>query len=182
MILPDQAYDYINPEQALAALESVDAASFYFGTLAQRCPRSRDTLHALLDASNAKRFLDLNLRDGQYDERCVFHSLHAADVAKVNEEELQVLFGWYFGIDPSSPPLSGDEVRAGLRGAGANVLAGGTDRHAGPPRLGVLRGRGRTAGPPRQSGAAVRDRHGGRRAMRSRRFICWDVRAAGRWR
>jgi len=112
VILPDQAYDYINPEQALAALEAVDATSFYFGTLAQRCPRSRDTLHALLDASNAHRFLDLNLREGQYDERCVFHSLHAADVAKVNEEELQVLFGWYFDIHPASPPLSGDEVRA----------------------------------------------------------------------
>ncbi|HEY0063788.1 MAG TPA: PfkB family carbohydrate kinase [Telluria sp.] len=112
VILPDQAYDYINPEQALAALDAVDAACFYFGTLAQRCPRSRDTLHALLDASAASRFLDLNLRDGQYDERCVFHSLHAADVAKVNEEELQVLFRWYFDIHPSSAPLSGDEVRA----------------------------------------------------------------------
>lgn len=112
VILPDQAYDYINPEQALEALEAVDASSLYFGTLAQRCPRSRDTLHALLDASAARRFLDLNLREGQYDEPCVFHSLHAADVVKVNEEELQVLFGWYFGIDPAAPSLSGDEVRA----------------------------------------------------------------------
>jgi fructokinase len=112
VILPGQAYDYINPERALAALEAVDAHVLYFGTLAQRCPRSRDTLHALLEASNATRFLDLNLREGQYDERCVFHSLHAADIAKVNEEELQLLFGWYFGIDPEAPPMASDEVRA----------------------------------------------------------------------
>lgn len=112
VILPGQAYDYINPEQAVAALESVEAATFYFGTLAQRSPRSRDTLLALLDATGATRYLDLNLREGQFDERCVFHSMHAADIAKVNEEELQSLFAWYFDIHPSSPPLDSDEVRA----------------------------------------------------------------------
>ena len=111
-ILPGQAYDFINPEQALSALDSVEPSALYFGTLAQRGPRSRDTLHALLDATHASRFLDLNLRDGQFDERCVFHSLHAADIAKVNEEELQNLFGWYFDLRPSSPPMSADEVRA----------------------------------------------------------------------
>ena len=112
VILPGQAYDYINPEQALAALESVEPAMLYFGTLAQRCPRSRDTLHVLLDATNATRFLDLNLREGQYDERTVFHSMHAADIAKVNEEELQWLLRCYFNIQPDSPALSSDEVRA----------------------------------------------------------------------
>ncbi len=112
VILPGQAYDFINPEQALEAMETVDAGAFYFGTLAQRSPRSRDTLHALLESSNALRFLDLNLREGQYDERCVFHSLHAADIAKVNEEELQVLFHWYCGIDPEAAAMDGDAVRA----------------------------------------------------------------------
>ena len=112
VILPGQAYDYINPEQALTAMDQVDPATFYFGTLAQRAPRSRDTLFALLDNSPATRYLDLNLREGQYDERCVFHSLHAADIAKVNEEELQSLFAWYFGIDPAAPALDGDVVRA----------------------------------------------------------------------
>ncbi|CUI05823.1 PfkB family carbohydrate kinase [Massilia antarctica] len=112
VILPGQAYDYINPEQALAAMEAVEASTIYFGTLAQRCPRSRDTLYALLDTCNASRYLDLNLREGQFDERCVFHSLHAADIAKVNEEELQSLFAWYADIHPSSAPLEGEEVRA----------------------------------------------------------------------
>jgi fructokinase len=112
VMLPGQAYDYINPEQALAAAEEVEPSMLYFGTVAQRSPRSRDTLHALLEASNATRYLDLNLREGQVDERCVFHSLHAADIVKVNEEELQKLFAWYFSIDPDGPPLSSEEVRA----------------------------------------------------------------------
>ncbi len=112
VILPGQAYDFINPEKALDAFEAVEPTAIYFGTLAQRSPRSRDTLHALLDASNATRFLDLNLREGQYDERCVFHSMHAADIVKVNEEELQSLFRWYFDLQPSAPALSADEVRA----------------------------------------------------------------------
>ncbi len=111
-ILPRQAYDFINPEKALAALDAVEPQALYFGTLAQRGPRSRDTLFALLDATNAVRFLDLNLREGQFDERCVFHSLHAADIAKVNEEELQNLFGWYCDIRPSSPPMTLEEVHA----------------------------------------------------------------------
>ncbi len=112
VMVPGQAYDYVNPELALEAMESVTAATLYFGTLAQRSPRSRDTLHVLLDATAASRFLDLNLRDGQYDERTVFQSLHAADIVKVNEEELQALFRWYLEIEPESPPLASDEVRA----------------------------------------------------------------------
>ncbi len=111
VILPNQAYDYINPELALEAVEQVEPSVIYFGTLAQRAPRSRDTLYALLEANNATRYLDLNLRDG-VDERCVFHALHAADIVKVNEEELQALFAWYFDIQPGSAPLSSDEVRA----------------------------------------------------------------------
>ncbi|QYF95526.1 fructokinase [Massilia sp. PAMC28688] len=111
VILPGQAYDFINPEQAIAALETVDASMFYFGTLVQRSARSRDTLHALLDATPATRFLDLNLREGYIDERCVFQSMHAADVVKVNEEELQNLFGWYCDIRPSDGPLAPDDVR-----------------------------------------------------------------------
>ena len=112
VMVPDQAYDYINPELALDAMESVSPATLYFGTLAQRCPRSRDTLHVLLDATDATRFLDLNLREGQYHERTVFQSLHAADIVKVNEEELQSLFCWYLEIAPDAPPLASEQVRA----------------------------------------------------------------------
>jgi fructokinase len=111
VILPQQAYDFINPEKALEAFEKAAPSLIYFGTLAQRAKRSRDTLHALLDASDARRFLDLNLREGQVDERTVFQSLHAADIVKVNEEELQQLFAWYVNLLPTTA-LDSDEVRA----------------------------------------------------------------------
>ena len=116
VIVPNQAYDYIEREAALAALAGVTPSAIYFGTLAQRGERSRGTLQALLSATGATRFLDLNLREGQYGERTVFHALHAADIVKVNEEELQSLFGWYFQLGPNDPPLAAGETRSACAG------------------------------------------------------------------
>jgi fructokinase len=114
VILPKQAYDFIDSVHVLDALARVTPSAIYFGTLAQRGQRSRDTLHKLLAASGATRFLDLNLREGQTDQRCVSESMHAADIVKVNEEELQSLFSWFFQIDPATP-LESEEVRAACR-------------------------------------------------------------------
>ena len=120
VILPEQAYDFIDPHQALAALAGVTPAAIYFGTLAQRGQRSHDTLYRLLGAidadgeTGATRFLDLNLRDGQADRDCVTESLQAADIVKVNEEELQALFSWFFQIDPATS-LESEAVRAACR-------------------------------------------------------------------
>jgi fructokinase len=114
-ILPNQAYDYIEAAAAVAAVGAVDAGVVYFGTLAQRTERSRAALYAVLEATRAVRFLDLNLRGNQVDERCVFHSLQAANIVKVNEDELQALFAWYFQIKPTDPALTADEVRASCR-------------------------------------------------------------------
>jgi fructokinase len=114
VILPKQAYDFIDPVAALDAFAQVDPAVIYFGTLAQRGARSRETLYKLLSASQATRFLDINLRDGQADRGCVTESLRAADIVKVNEEELQALFSWYFQIDPATE-LETEEVRASCR-------------------------------------------------------------------
>lgn len=111
-ILPNQAYDFIDRAQAATALAAVQPGLVYFGTLAQRHERSREALTALLEASHVQRFLDLNLRDGQYDERRVTRSLQAANIVKVNEEELQVLFGWYFQIKPEDPVPAAAQVHA----------------------------------------------------------------------
>jgi len=115
VIVPNQAYDYIGREDALAALGAVTPGALYFGTLAQRGERSRGTLRALLSATSATRFLDLNLRDGQVDERTIADSLHAADIAKVNEDELQALFQTYFQLGPNDPPMARDETRSACR-------------------------------------------------------------------
>jgi fructokinase len=114
-ILPNQAYDQIERDPALAALAGAAPQAFYFGTLAQRGERSRATLAALLEATPALRFLDLNLREGYFDEPCVTRSLQAAQVVKVNEEELQVLFRWYLQIEPDAAPLAADAVRTSCR-------------------------------------------------------------------
>ncbi len=111
-ILPNQAYDFIDRGDAEAALGNAQPGIFYFGTLAQRSERSRATLLALLGATGALRYLDLNLREGQVDERIVTRSLQEASIAKVNEEELQAMFGWYFQIKPDAPAMSAEEVRA----------------------------------------------------------------------
>ncbi|UGQ45993.1 PfkB family carbohydrate kinase [Massilia endophytica] len=112
---PEQAYDHIAAGPALAALQSTRPDIICFGTLAQRSPTSRETLHTLLGASQAMRFLDLNLRDGQVDESIVFDSLQQADILKVNEEELQVLFGWYCHTCPETANMDHAAVESECR-------------------------------------------------------------------
>jgi fructokinase len=115
-ILPRQAYDFIEPQAAVASLAGVNPGMVYFGTLAQREDRSRQALAAVLEAAApARRFLDLNLRQGQVGETVVTRALQAADIVKVNEEELQALFQWYFQIGPKDAPLSTEEVHAACR-------------------------------------------------------------------
>jgi len=102
IILPDQAYDYVEAAPALAALAAAQPQVIYFGTLAQRHETSRASLRALLEASPACRYLDLNVREGQVTERIAHESLHLADIVKVNEDELQDLFRWYTHTPPGS--------------------------------------------------------------------------------
>lgn len=111
-ILPDQAYDFINVDAALEAVGEVQPQAFYFGTLAQRGERSREALFVLLGASTATRFLDLNLRTGQCDRDCLDRSLAAADIVKVNEEELQTLFRQFLEIDDPAGAMPLDAVHA----------------------------------------------------------------------
>jgi fructokinase len=101
IILPDQAYDYVETAPALAALAEAQPQVIYFGTLAQRHEQSRATLRAMLDASGAQRYLDLNVREGQVTERLAHESLKLADIVKVNEDELKDLFRWYTHAEPA---------------------------------------------------------------------------------
>lgn len=112
IILPDQAYDFIEVNAALAAVREVEPTAFYFGTLAQRAEPAREALFALLGAATATRFLDLNLRTGQCGVDCIERSLEAADIVKVNEEELQTLFGQCLGIAGTSEAMAMDDVHA----------------------------------------------------------------------
>lgn len=83
------AWDYIaaTPE-ALAAASAADAICF--GSLAQRCERSRNTIRQLLaeTPSHALRVLDINFRQQFYSSEVIETSLQLANVLKLNDDEL----------------------------------------------------------------------------------------------
>ena len=64
-----------------------------FGTLAQRDPRSRETIREILKKlpQNSMKIFDINLRQNFYDADVIRTSLELADVLKINDEELAVV-------------------------------------------------------------------------------------------
>ena len=76
---------YAEPWQRLAP----ECWAVCFGTLAQRSPESRDAIRQFLTNSpQALHVLDLNLRQSYYTADIIHESLLAADVLKLNEDEL----------------------------------------------------------------------------------------------
>jgi fructokinase len=80
----------VRPE-ALGAV--CEAHAICFGTLAQRCETSRNSIQQLLAAApkNALCIFDINLRQSYYSRAVIEQSLHLSDVLKLNEDELCVL-------------------------------------------------------------------------------------------
>jgi len=90
-IVPEVAYDFI--EVTCPGLEqAAEADCFCFGTLAQRAPDSRLTLHRLLDvAPKCLKFLDINLRKDCYSLETITESLKRANILKMNLQEAHYL-------------------------------------------------------------------------------------------
>lgn len=86
----DAAWDHIEPLTARST-----AGIVYFGTLAQRCATSRHSVRAAVKQGRGLAFLDLNLRPGTELRELAAESLMLADWVKVNEDELEVLLGWF---------------------------------------------------------------------------------------
>ena len=90
-ITPDAAYDGIDLTPALLDA-SAAADCLCFGTVAQRGPVSRTTLHALLDAApQALKLYDINLRRDCFSQETVDASLARTDVLKLNGQEAGML-------------------------------------------------------------------------------------------
>jgi fructokinase len=87
----DQAYDFIRPDEARLAIQTVTPELIYFGTLAQRNKVSRDTLASILQTVKIPCVLDINLREPWYTLLTVQHSLHSAAIVKMNDDELDVI-------------------------------------------------------------------------------------------
>jgi len=87
-ILPDQAYDYIDAEEALKAIQSQDVAMLYHGSLAVRNGVSLAALNKLKHACNANIFVDINLRVPWWSHENVNDLVRNAHWLKLNDIEL----------------------------------------------------------------------------------------------
>jgi fructokinase len=90
----DVAWDRLTVEPAsLQAVTEADAVCF--GTLGQRSEAARNSCRRLLQASqpDALRVFDINLRQHYYSLDVIAYSLDAANVLKLNDDELPVLAG-----------------------------------------------------------------------------------------
>lgn len=86
-IVAPVAWDFI--ENTPGLFEEVNnAAAFVFGSLIARSATSRNTLFALLEASNLKVF-DINLREPYCDFAIINQLLHKADIVKMNKAEMR---------------------------------------------------------------------------------------------
>ena len=97
VITENVAFDFIalTPEMRTVAAQS---SLICFGTLIQRSPVSRETLHRFLElAPQATRLLDINLRDGCFTRETVDDSLARAHILKLNDDEVRIV-GAMLGI------------------------------------------------------------------------------------
>jgi fructokinase len=111
VIVPDVAYDYVEMTDALREQAGV-ARCICFGTLIQRSPVSRGTLHALLEcAPSALKVYDINLRKDCFSEETITYSLERADLLKINDEEAEQLIAT-FGMSAGTLPAFCAEAAA----------------------------------------------------------------------
>ena len=92
-IVKPVAWDFIYPDEVrIAAIEHADI--LLFGSLICREEYSRKTLFELIDKAQ-KTVFDVNLRAPFYSQPLLESLLEKADVVKVNDEELDIITGWY---------------------------------------------------------------------------------------
>ncbi len=90
-IVEDVAWDRLEADGAWLEMAG-QADAVCFGTLAQRCPASRRAIRQVLDAAEgALKICDINFRQQFYSHEVVTESLAAADVLKLNDEEVGLL-------------------------------------------------------------------------------------------
>ncbi|MBL8850814.1 MAG: carbohydrate kinase [Planctomycetaceae bacterium] len=86
------AWDFIAADRALVELAG-RADAICFGSLAQRSPDSRAAIHAALAAAGQEclTVFDVNLRQNWWDIEWITRSMQAADVLKLNHDEVATL-------------------------------------------------------------------------------------------
>lgn len=96
IIEQNRAYDFIsiNEDSAIKVLKGIDC--LYFGTLVQRNDVSRKSLNSLLNKP-IKYFCDINIRQKFYTKEILSECLTAADVVKLNLDELKLMDELFLG-------------------------------------------------------------------------------------
>ncbi len=91
-IVQDVAWDHIPWTNHIAEV-AANCRAVCFGSLAQRSPVSRQTIHRFLEAmpADSLKIFDINLRQHFYSKELIDTSLRMANVLKINDEELAVL-------------------------------------------------------------------------------------------
>ncbi len=92
-IIKPVAWDFIKYNKAIENLVS-KARYFIFGSLGARSEVSKRTLFELLEIAPFK-ILDINLRPPHYENTTLEYLLQHADMLKLNDQELEILSGWY---------------------------------------------------------------------------------------
>ena len=92
----NRSYDFINIDEDTGVDILKEISCLYFGTLAQRNKVSRDSLQLLFDKP-IKYFCDINIRQNFYTKEILFDSLTAADVVKLNLDELRLMDELFIG-------------------------------------------------------------------------------------
>ena len=89
---PDSAWDFLEATPDLQAAASA-ASALCFGTLAQRSPVSRETIHACLAATGRDCLVvyDVNLRPPFFEKTWIERSLAQARIVKLNDDEVRTL-------------------------------------------------------------------------------------------
>jgi len=134
------AWDFLEWTPAWESLAQ-QADAICFGSLAQRSPASRETIHKFLGAARpgTARIFDVNLRQAFYSAKVLSESLKFADIAKLNAEELprvvELLGIPHHGEQPSAERLRfayGLKLVCVTRGAQGSLLVSEWERHEHP--------------------------------------------------
>lgn len=86
------AWDHIPFTERIGDLAK-ETSAVCFGTLAQRSPESRATIHEFIEnmPDGSLKVYDINLRQNYYDEKIISDSLRLADILKINDKELDIV-------------------------------------------------------------------------------------------
>lgn len=88
------AWDFIRVKPDHQALLQ-DSTTLVYGSLASRNDVSANTLQEMLSLKHLYKVFDVNLRAPHYSHEIIDHLLRAANLVKLNAEELGVICSWY---------------------------------------------------------------------------------------